>query len=109
MKKKGFTLIELLAVIVVLAIIALIAVPLVLNSIEKAREGAAIESARTYVNEVEKYMILAEMDSSKIKLEQGKTYQISNETYEEVSFLLVFHGHLLAYLFFWARCNSAAE
>ena len=39
--KKGFTLIELLAVIVILAIIALIAMPLVLNTIEKAREGAA--------------------------------------------------------------------
>lgn len=47
MKKntKGFTLIELLAVIVILAIIALIAVPVVLNLIEKARVGAAQDSA----------------------------------------------------------------
>ena len=47
MKKntKGFTLIELLAVIVILAIIALIATPIVLNLIEKARKGAAQDSA----------------------------------------------------------------
>lgn len=42
---KGFTLIELLAVIVILAIIALIATPIVLNLIEKARQGAAQDSA----------------------------------------------------------------
>ena len=51
--KKGFTLIELLAVIVVLAVIALIATPMVLNTIEEARKGAAQSSAYTYVNEVE--------------------------------------------------------
>ena len=38
MKNKGFTLIELLAVIIILAIIALISMPLVLNTIEKARD-----------------------------------------------------------------------
>ena len=43
--KFGFTLIELLAVIVILAIIALIATPIVLNIIEKAKEGAARSSA----------------------------------------------------------------
>ena len=42
---KGFTLIELLAVIVILAIIALITVPTVLNIIDKAKKGAAIDSA----------------------------------------------------------------
>lgn len=44
-KNNGFTLIELLAVIVILAIIALIATPIVLNLIEKARKGAAQDSA----------------------------------------------------------------
>ncbi len=54
--KKGFTLIELLAVIVILAIIALIAIPLILDYINKARDGVfstnldMVESAtRNYV------------------------------------------------------------
>ena len=50
---KGFTLIELLAVIVVLAIIALIATPMVLNTIDEARRGAASSSALAYVSAVE--------------------------------------------------------
>ena len=53
MKQKGFTLIELLAVIVILAIIALIATPMVLNTIDDAKKGAASSSAYTYVNGVE--------------------------------------------------------
>ena len=44
-KKNGFTLIELLAVIVILAIIALIATPIILNLINKARQGAAQDAA----------------------------------------------------------------
>ncbi len=40
MNTKGFTLIELLAVIVILAIILLIAMPIVLDVINEAREGA---------------------------------------------------------------------
>ena len=55
MRRKGFTLIELLAVIVVLAIIAVIATPMVLNTIEDAKKGAAksstmmmIDAARLY-------------------------------------------------------------
>lgn len=55
---KGFTLIELLAVIVILAIIALIATPMVLNTIEDARKGAAQSSALTYVSEVEKQIAI---------------------------------------------------
>ena len=53
MKKKGFTLIELLAVIVVLAIIALIATPIVMNTIEKSKKGAAERTADSYVRAVE--------------------------------------------------------
>ena len=57
MKKKGFTLIELLAVIVVLAVVALISMPLVLNTIDKAKKGAAIESANGVISAAEnKYM-----------------------------------------------------
>lgn len=50
---KGFTLIELLAVIVVLAIIALIATPMVLNTIDEAKKGAAKNSAYAYIHAVE--------------------------------------------------------
>ena len=53
MKRKGFTLIELLAVIVILAIIAVIATPLVLNTIEDSRKGAAKSSAISYVKAIE--------------------------------------------------------
>ena len=57
MKKKGFTLIELLAVIVILAVVALISMPLVLNTIDKAKKGAAIESANGVISAAEnKYM-----------------------------------------------------
>lgn len=59
---KGFTLIELLAVIVILAIIALIATPMVLNTIDDARKGAAQSSALTYVSEVEKQIALNMID-----------------------------------------------
>ncbi len=52
-KNKGFTLIELLAVIVVLAIIALIATPIVMNTINNAKKGAAERSADSYIKQVE--------------------------------------------------------
>lgn len=45
MKKRGFTLIELLAVIVILAIIALITVPMIMDTIGKAREQSLVDSA----------------------------------------------------------------
>ena len=85
MKKKGFTLIELLAVIVILAIIALIAIPLVLNTIEEARKGAAKVSALSYIEAVEKYIVLSKMDSSKPQLQVGVEYQLSSEYYEIAS------------------------
>lgn len=50
---KGFTLIELLAVIVILAIIALIAMPMVLNTINEAKEGAVQSSAYSVIQAVE--------------------------------------------------------
>ncbi len=51
--KKGFTLIELLAVIVILAIIALIATPLVLKYIEKSRRESKVDSAYSFVRNLE--------------------------------------------------------
>ena len=56
MKKKGFTLIELLAVIVILAIIALIATPLVLKYIEKSRQESKVDSAYSFVRNLETQM-----------------------------------------------------
>ena len=53
MNKRGFTLIELLAVIVILAIIALIAMPMVLNTINEAKEGAVQSSAYSVIQAVE--------------------------------------------------------
>ena len=53
MKKKGFTLIELLAVIVILAIIALIATPLVLKYIEKSSSESKVDSAYSFVRNLE--------------------------------------------------------
>ena len=50
---RGFTLIELLAVIVILAIIALIATPLVLKYIEKSRKESKVDSAYSYVRNLE--------------------------------------------------------
>ena len=64
MKKntKGFTLIELLAVIVILAIIALIATPIVLNLINRARQGAAQDSAYGVRKAAQLYYQTALMD-----------------------------------------------
>ena len=83
MKKKGFTLIELLAVIVILAIIAIIAVPQILNVVDKAKKGAAESSAYGYIDAVEKYIALQEVNG--ISFSDG-TYQISRDEVE-VSFL----------------------
>ncbi len=58
MKRKGFTLIELLAVIVILAIVSIIATPTILGVIEKARKGAAKQSALGYIAAVEKQVAI---------------------------------------------------
>ena len=62
-KQKGFTLIELLAVIVILAIIALIATPMIMDVIDKAKKGAAESSMNGYVDAIEKYSVLRQMDN----------------------------------------------
>ena len=76
MKKKGFTLIELLAVIVILAIIALIATPMVLNTIDDARKGAAESSAYSYIEEVETEVAKYMLDNNGVRYSAGK-YDIS--------------------------------
>ncbi len=76
MKKRGFTLIELLAVIVVLAIIALIATPIVMNTIKKAKQGAAERSADSYIKQVE--TAVAEERLNKNEVLEGE-YQITSD------------------------------
>ena len=89
MKKKGFTLIELLAVIVVLAIIAVIAVPQILNVIEKSRQGAAESSALGYLNAVENYIVMHEVNSSEYPYDlRGQTLNVASNT--SISFLDLF-------------------
>ena len=86
MKKKGFTLIELIAVIVVLAIITLIAVPIISKVVDKARKGAAEESALNYIDAVEKYVILHDLDSTKYPYDlKNNTFNVSSNT--EISLL----------------------
>ena len=63
-KKKGFTLIELLAVIVVLAIIAVITTPIVMNTINSAKKGAAERSADNYIDAVETTVATKRLDET---------------------------------------------
>ena len=77
MKKKGFTLIELLAVIVILAVIALISMPLVLNTIDKAKRGAAEESANSYVSAIET-AIVSDMMNSNYNYTPEQTFTLSD-------------------------------
>lgn len=84
--KKGFTLIELLAVIVVLAIIAVIAVPIILNVVKKARESSAVDSAYAYIDAVEKYATMHDMDSTKypVELLSNREYQVAGSDHNTV-------------------------
>ena len=84
MKRKGFTLIELLAVIVILAIIAMIATPTILGVIEKARKGAAEQSALGYVDAVEMQVSLNSLDLEKEDIKDG-VYTVSQLKKLEVS------------------------
>ncbi|MFV0249646.1 MAG: type II secretion system protein [Bacilli bacterium] len=63
-KQQGFTLIELLAVIVILAVIALISTPMILGVIDTAKKGAAESSALGYVDAIEKYAMVSQLDSN---------------------------------------------
>lgn len=62
-RQKGFTLIELLAVIVILAIIALIATPMIMDVIDKAKKGSAEASMNGYVDAIEKYSVIGQLDA----------------------------------------------
>ena len=79
MNKKGFTLVELLAVIVILAIIAVIATPIILGVIDKAKKGAAEQSALGYIDAVEKQIAIDQMDTTNISIWKNGTYTKLNE------------------------------
>ncbi len=94
-EKRGFTLIELLAVIVILAIIALIATPIVLSLIDRARKGAAEDSAYGIRKEAQLLYQTTmmgrtgsfnkiEVDFSKTMEKDGKTY-VETKLYETAS------------------------
>ena len=76
MKKRGFTLIELLAVIVVLSIIALIATPIVMNTIENVKKGAAEISAQNYIKAVDTTIATSVINKKKVS---DGTYSINGE------------------------------
>lgn len=82
MKKKGFTLVELLAVIVILAVIALIATPMIMDVIEKARRGAAIESVNGILEAAENYQLESMLE--------GEEYQ---QTIDLTSDILTYKGN----------------
>ena len=78
--KRGFTLIELLAVIVVLAIIALIATPIVMNTINNAKKGAAERSGETYIKQVEVAIATKRLEESTSDLSSlDGTYTINED------------------------------
>ena len=84
-KNKAFTLIELLAVIVVLAIIALIATPIVMNTIEKSKKGAAIESANNLIKSAEYYILQTKNRYGKVSvLDEKLNYSGSKPDLGEV-------------------------
>ena len=86
MKRKGFTLIELIAVIVILAIITLVAIPVITGIVNKSKKGAAEASALNYIDAVEKYVMLHDLDATKYPYDlKNNTFNVSSNT--EVSLL----------------------
>ena len=84
-EKKGFTLVELLAVIVVLGILALITTPLVLNTIDVAREKSALATANNYLSSLENEFVkkqilnLSTIEKGEYKVLTDGKYQIGEE------------------------------
>ena len=97
MKKKGFTLIELLAVIVILAVIALIATPLVLNTVNDAKDGALKATTRTIIEEAEKvYVQKLRNDPLNVPTVLPSEVKYSGEQIEEGNLKLSFNDMGLA-------------
>ena len=78
MKKKGFTLIELLAVIVILAVLMVIAVPKILDVIENSKKSAAKSSAELYVDAINKYVAINEVNNKGINIPSDNDLTMGN-------------------------------
>ena len=84
--------------IVVLIIISLIAVPIVLNIIERARRGAAVSSARSYIRASETYVLTGQLNKSDNIFEKNNKYNVTKETtigektYQKVNDLVEIKG-----------------
>ena len=76
----------------VLAIIALIAVPIVLNIIEKSRQGAAITSARNYIKATGTYVVSSELDKNN-KYNVTKDTIIESKNYLKTNDLVSLKGN----------------
>ncbi len=83
MKRQGFTLIELLAVIVIIAVVALITIPMILNVIEEARKNSYKESARGYVDAIEKRIVKEQLKNT--NTDYTGEYSIREETITKTS------------------------
>jgi len=92
-KKNGFTLIELLAVIVILAVIALIVTPMVMNTINSAREGAAKSSGYEYIHAIETQLAVKALSSVDYS---NATFQISNGVISKIDFSTVVNNATVA-------------
>ena len=91
-EKKGFTLVELLAVIIILGILALITTPLVLNTIESTRLGAAKTGATNYVTILEDELVKQQVLHPEEEIGSGKYEVLKDGKYkvgEEVKTLQV--------------------
>ena len=80
MKNKGFTMIELLAVIVILAIIAIIATPVVIKTINNAREKAFLDDAITLRKAADNYYAESNLSQNQM-IPLLVTYNNRNVTY----------------------------
>lgn len=61
---NGFTLIELLAVIIIITIISVIVVPMILNTIDKAKKGAAVSTSNNYVDALELAIVKNKLENT---------------------------------------------
>ena len=81
-KKKGFTLVELLAVIVILAIILVIAVPKIMDTIQNAKEGTLMSSAKLIAGQAEKKYVENQVLGITDKIECSDIVKTSDADYD---------------------------